>query len=134
MKKILLMVAVPLVMLLCIQFCLLHPQTRQIFTKMESIEEINYLGIEKDDTVFVTFTMEEGTPSDEVKIIFNSREIAVFNEKTVVVEVECDGVFEIKNGNTETVCVTAKCENSRSIKSVNYRFPKGLYTLCAICL
>ena len=134
MKKMFLMIVIPLAMLLCIQFCLLHPQTRQIFTKMESIEEINYLGIEKNDTVFATFTMDEGTPSDEVKIIFNSREIAVFNEKTVEVEVECDGIFEIKNGNTETVCVTAECRNARSIKSVNYRFPKGIYTLCVICL
>ncbi len=134
MKKTFLLVVIPFVMLLCIQFCLLHPQTRQIFTKMESMEEINYLGIEKGDAVFATFTMNEGTPSNEVRIIFNSREIAVFNEKTVVVKVECDGVFEIKNGSTETVSVTAECENARSIKSVNYRFPSGLYTLCAICL
>ncbi len=132
-KKTLVVVLVPFLAIVFVQWGLLYPKTRELFTGIETKEGIAYTPLTETNTRYIELTLEEGTPEGEIMILFNSRCVARFTQKTVIVPVECDGVFEIINGNDYNLTVAARCD-SADITHINNVIPKGIHTLCSVHL
>ena len=127
MKRILISVLIPFLALLTVQICLKNPHTREMFTSIETYENID------TSAKAVTYSKIHFEKSENIplELYFNGEHIEDFNEKTLTVNVLCDGIFEIKNSSNRSVTVTA-FSNDSSIKIINKKFNRGISAFCFV--
>lgn len=130
MKRIIIALLIPLLAVITVQICLKNPKTREIFTDIESYENVNYTGLPAAVTGEVTFKRHN---EGQLELYFNGEKIRDFDEETLVVEVYCDGVFEIKNNSDCEVAVTVSSDKNNVItKIINTEFSYGISPICLV--
>ena len=130
MKRILIYVLIPFLALLTVQICLKNPKTREMFTSIETYENIDT----SEKVVTHSEILFKKNADIPLEVYFNGEKIEDFNQETLCVKVLCDGVFEIKNNSNRPVTVTASSDDL-SVKIINNEFKKGIKLFCFVdCL
>ncbi len=133
-KKIIILILIPLLSLVTVQICLKNPKTRELFTDIENKENINFAHSTTNNTAKITVTVTEGNAKD-CYILYNGRQLKEITGKNTVVNVNCNGVMEIKNNSGMPFYATAVCyDNNADIIINNSFFTMGIKTLCFINL
>lgn len=131
-KNVIIAVLIPLLVLITIQICLNNPNTREMFTNIESYENIEYNTLPASNTVVVKFQSKNYS---DLEIYFNGNLFSDFPTEDVDVEIGCDGIFEIKNNSNQIIEVAVFCENQKVIDEIyNSRFNPGINQICKIKL
>lgn len=133
-NKIIYAILIPLLLIICVQLCLVSPDTRELFTKIESKEGVNYRSLFQNKRLYVNLELKEGTPSADIVILYNSREVSKFVHQSITLPVECDGVFQIRNGTDEDIAVAVSSKESGKLTVINYIIPEGIHALCSVRL
>lgn len=128
-KKTMFFVFVPLAIICMIQICLITPQTRELFTRIEEIENVRVEDDVPKVAAYVELSLTKGKPSNDIIVYFNANEVARFNYPVLTLRLDCDGVLQIKNGNNENIIVAAKCNLPHKIEQTNTQIPNGLFAL-----
>jgi hypothetical protein len=133
-KKIIILILIPLLSLVTVQICLKNPQTRELFTDIENKENINFANNNSNNIAKITVTVTDGSARD-CYILYNGRQLKEITGKNTVVSVNCNGVMEIKNNSGMPFYATAVCyDNNADIVINNSFFTRGINTLCFINL
>ncbi len=130
MKKIILIIIIPLLGLLTVQLCLKNPKTRELFTDIESVEQIKQVSYKQSNCIVVSVKHY-----DELEIYFNGEKVDEFTSNAYLLEIPCSGVVEIKN-NSNRVCevtVNSYCNNA-SVKTINSMAGAGITPVCMVIL
>lgn len=112
--------------------CLINDNTRDVFTNIESVEGVSYNYETEKEKVFVELEITSGTPSADIIVLYNAREVISFTQKKLVIPIDCDGVFQILNGTSEEIKVNAKSEKAESVIVKTHDIPAGITTFCFI--
>ncbi len=130
MKRIIIALLIPLLAVVTVQICLKNPKSREIFTNIESYENINYTGLPNADAGEIKFKKHN---KGQLELYFNGEKIRNFDKDTLVVKVYCDGVFEIKNNSHCAVAVTVSSNKNNMIeKIINTEFEYGISPICLV--
>ena len=127
MKRILISVLIPFLALITVQICLKNPKTREMFTSIETYENID-TSAKAVTHRKIYFKKTEDIP---LEVYFNGEKIEDFKEESICISVLCNGIFEIKNNSNRPVTVTASSENL-NVKIINTQFNTGISPLCHV--
>ena len=131
-KRLVILILIPLCLLLTIQICLKNPETRELFTDIEEKENINYSKNVPDAKTRIKITVTDGSAVDAF-VLYNGREICRITDDFAEFVVNCNGILEIKNNSGVPFWATAEiCENTGEIIINNFYFTKGIKVLCTV--
>ena len=131
-KKFFYLTLIPALIIFCVQMCLINDNTRDVFTDIESLEGISYNYETQSEKLLVELELTRGTPNEDIIVLYNSREITRFTQKKLVIPIDCDGVFQIRNNTSEKLKVNAKSEKAESVAVKTHDIPVGITTFCFV--
>lgn len=129
-KKTIILILIPLLLVVTAQICLKNPKTRELFTDIEKYENITYPGIPSGKMPEISFYAD-----DKAEILFNGKTIAVSDKNKTTVTVNCNGVFEIKNLSDSNIKVTVDYDTTlMSVDVKATEFGLGVTPICSVRL
>ena len=131
-KKFFYLLAIPFLIIFCVQMCLINADTRDIFTNIEAIEGVAYNYVPQNKRVYVELELAEGEPSADITVMYNAREVMRFTEQKLIIPVDCDGVFQIQNNTSQKLKINAKCKKAESVEIKTNNISMGITTFCFV--
>ena len=118
------------------QFFLKNENTREIFTQIEKYENISYGENEIFKEGYVVLKLQNAKPSDKIEIWFNGEKISTFEAEKQKVQIDCNGVIEVKNNSRNKILVSVydTSENVELLMNNKPEIPSGIRVICVLNL
>jgi len=118
------------------QLLLKNKNTREMFTDIEKYEKIQYASNEAFEKGSVVLCLENSKPSEQIEIWFNGEKIDSFKSNKHKIDVDCDGVIEVKNdsGKKIVVSVESVSDNTELLISNKHEINSGIRVVCFLRL
>ena len=127
-KKIIVLILIPLLTLVTVQLCLHNPHTREMFTNIEESEKIKSDFLKYNNAIAI-----KTKDYNELEVYFNGEKVGDFTSDVFYLDILCSGIVEIKNNSNRTIVVAVDsfCNNA-SVKILNTELNLGLTKLCNV--
>ena len=107
-----------------------------MFTDIEKYEKIQYASNEAFEKGSVVLHLENSKPSEQIEIWFNGEKIDYFKSNKQEIDVDCDGVIEVKNDSGKKIIVSVESvsDNIELLISNKHEINSGIRVVCFLRL